>query len=100
MTLKKSNITPNIHSRLSVQVSLTGLSFLVTDPDTREMLFFSEKKFNASRTPEELLLAIEEEIDQVEALQPIFEIVNVVYANNVYSNVPTALFDETKASSI
>ena len=98
MTQKKSNITPNINSRLSVQVSLTGLSFLVTDPDTRETLFFSEKKFNTSRTPEEILLAIEEEIDQIEALQPIFETVNVVYSNNVYSTVPTPLFDESKAS--
>jgi len=99
MTLQKtSNIAQNINSRMSVQVSLTGLSFLLEDLNSNDPVFFIEKKFKSSLTPEELLLEIESVFSETEELRPIFEDVTVVYATNIYTTVPRPLFEESKAS--
>ena len=95
---KSSNILKNIHNRLSVQVSLTGLSFLVKDLNNQETLYFSEKNIGSSATAEELLLEIDAIITENEIFQLKFDEVIVLYSNNVYTTVPTSLFDETKAS--
>jgi hypothetical protein len=95
---KTSNISKNIHNRLSVQVSLTGLSFLVKDLDTEEILYFTEKNVGSSVTAEELLLEIDTVIAENDILQSEFDEVVVLYSNNVYTTVPSSLFDETKAS--
>ncbi len=93
-----SNIPTNITNRLSVQVTLTGLSFLVTNPNDDVAVFFSEKKFNQDYSPEDILLEIKTMLLQTEALQGDFKKVTVIYATNLYTVVPTPLFDETKAS--
>ncbi len=98
MTLKSNNILTNSNKRLSVQVSLTGLSFLVSVFDTKDVLFFSEKKFKDHRTPEELLFELKDEFSENNELQDSFKEVSVIYATNIYSLVPGSLFDETKAS--
>ena len=95
---KSSNISKNIHNRLSVQVSLTGLSFLVKGLDTEELLFFTEKNVGSSATPEELLLEIDSIIAKNDILQLKFDEVIILYSNNVYTTVPSSLFDENKAS--
>ena len=95
---KSSNISKNIHHRLSVQVSLTGLSFLVKGLDTEETLFFTQKQVGSRSTPEELLLEIDSIIAKNEMLQLKFDEVILLYSNNVYTPVPASLFDETKAS--
>jgi len=99
MTLLKTNkILTKSSYRLSVQVSLTGLSFLVLDLEKQETVFFSEKTFGGTRSPEEVLLEIQEIIDKTEVLQSNFLKVSVVFANNIYTVVPTTLFDESKLS--
>jgi hypothetical protein len=95
---KSSNISKNIHNRLSVQVSLTGLSFLVKGLDTEEILYFTEKNVGSSATAEELLLEIDTIITENDILQLKFDEVIILYSNNVYTTVPSSLFDETKAS--
>ena len=52
---RKNNIDQKLNKRLSVQFSLTGLSFLVTELSSKEALFFLEIKFENSPSPEELL---------------------------------------------
>lgn len=99
MTLQKSNNIPNkLQNRLSVQVSLNGLSFLVTNPENNESLFFVEKTLDHSTTPEELLMDIESILFKNNILNSDFSEVTVIYATPVYSLVPASLFDETKAS--
>lgn len=83
--------------RLSVQISLNGLSFLVSNED-REKVFFLDHKLSHSTTPEELLSEIESIILENDALNADFEEVSVVYSTPIYSLVPSVLFDETKAS--
>jgi len=96
--LKTNNDITISNNRLSVQVSLTGLSFLITDQESKELLFFAEEEFSTSRTPEELLIELEKAFSKYSSLQEKFDEIRVVYATNIYSIVPNALFDETKAS--
>lgn len=85
------------HKRLSVQVSLTGLSFLVYTQE-RQLLSYEKIDLERPATPEELLDTLQAALADREALQAPFGQVTVLYATNVYTIVPTALFDETKAS--
>lgn len=98
MTLQTSNNSSQIiHKRLSVQVSLFGLSFLVTDAHTGAPLFFEDKKQELAQTPESLLHHLQRSLKG--PLDPSgFDEVTVLYANNEYTVVPASLFDETKAS--
>jgi len=99
MTLQTINKDiSNKHKRLSVQVSLTGLSFLVSHTDTKETLHFSEKNFDRSYTPEELLFEIQHVLAREEALQSPFGEVTIIYATSMYTVVPSSLFDETRPS--
>ncbi len=98
MQQKKTNIQNTINNRLSVQISLNGLSFLVTNPASEEPVFFLEKVLDHSTTPEELLREIETIMFKNEILNTAFAEVSVVYSTPVYSLVPAPLFDETKAS--
>lgn len=99
MTLSKINNIEELNSyRLSVQVSLNGLSFLATDVKDGKTLFFKEKKLGHSTTPEELLMEIEDIISENKILQANFSEVAIIYSTSIYSLVPIALFDEAKAS--
>ena len=100
MTLKKSyNNIPNNTKRLSVQISLTGLSFLVTSSDKEDILFFFEEEFDISTTPEEILVSIQQIIkSKPELAVTDYNSVTLLYATNLYTLVPISLFDETKAS--
>ncbi|MBL4662974.1 MAG: DUF3822 family protein [Flavobacteriaceae bacterium] len=82
---------------MSVQVTLTGLSFLITSVD-KNVLFFTEKKFDTTYTPEELLLELKSTIASNDALNEKFDTVSLIYTTLNYSLVPTSLFDENKAS--
>jgi hypothetical protein len=95
---KTSNISKNIHHRLSVQVSLTGLSFLVKDLETDDIVYFTESNIGSSVTAEDLLLEIDTVISKNKELQLKFDEVVVLYSNNTYTTVPSVLFDETKVS--
>lgn len=98
MTLPKTNnINTNQPNRLSVQITLTGLSFLVSSQDG-EVLFFSENNFDTPHTPEELLFELTGIISEEELLQNNFESVNLIYTTHNYTLVPGTLFDESKAS--
>ena len=99
MTLQTGNNSEsNISSkRLSVQVSLTGLSFLVSDGHTGTPLDFKEIDFDRAQTPESLLIKLQQELSDGYHPEQ-FESVNLLYANSEYTVVPASLFDETKAS--
>lgn len=92
------NIPNSIQNRLSVQVSLNGLSFLVSNPEKEEAVFFVEKSLDHSTTPEELLMDIETILFNNNILNTEFSEVSVVYSTPVYSLVPNEYFDEKKAS--
>ncbi len=99
MTLQTINKNKsNEYKRLSVQVSLTGLSFLVSHTDTKDTLYFTEKVFDRNYTPEELLFEIQQLLAREEELQKDFSEVVIIYATNMYTVVPSSLFDDSRPS--
>ncbi|MFK5983488.1 MAG: DUF3822 family protein [Flavobacteriaceae bacterium] len=98
MTLQNSNIDLKNNKKLSVQVTLSGLSFLVTNLITKELVYFSEKILPQTTTPEELLIILQNSFSETLELQGLFNEVVIIYATELYSIVPTSLFEESKAS--
>ena len=98
MTLQNNNILQNSNKRLSVQLSLSGLSFLVTNSETKEVYSFSEKKHKKPITPEELFLDLKSSLEQNNELNDTFNEIAIIYATSLYSLVPSTLFDSSKAS--
>lgn len=98
MTLESNKDIENLpSSKLSVQVSLNGLSFLARNTDKEKTFFFAESKLSHSTTPEELLMDVENLIAKNEILQQNFSEISVIYSTSVYSLVPIELFDQTRA---
>ena len=101
MTYQKNNniqTDSKSNNRLSVQFSLSGLSFLVKDTTTNRVVHYSEKKYNYPNTPEELLIDLTSEFSHNSELQENFSEVIIIYATTLYALVPTPLFDEKMAS--
>ncbi|MEM7087595.1 MAG: DUF3822 family protein, partial [Bacteroidota bacterium] len=96
-SLPTNNITNNQPKRLSVQITLTGLSFLIASEDGA-VLFFTEKNFDTTHTPEELLFELRSIVADNDVLKEDFTSVSLIYTTLNYSLVPTSLFDENKAS--
>ena len=82
---------------MSVQVSLTGLSFLLEEEDA---VFFSKTiNFRETKNPDEILLDIEAAFEQNPTLnQPVFDLV-IIHQNPLYTLVPNSLFKEEEAAS-
>lgn len=98
MTLQKiNNLNTNQNLRLSVQISLTGLSFLITSAQ-KEVVYFLDKKFTFSRSPEEVLTEIEYCFLNDKSLQQNFKNIKLVFANTLATLVPQELFEPSKAS--
>jgi hypothetical protein len=98
MTLQNNNISQKSNKRLSVQLSLSGLSFLVTNIETKETYFFLEKKYKKPINPEELILNLKSIFNQNKELNNTFNEVSIIYATSLYSLVPSNLFDASKTS--
>ena len=98
MTLQNNNILQNSNKRLSVQLSLSGLSFLVTNIETKEIYFFLEKKYKKPINSEELIVDLKSIFNQNKELNDTFNEVAAIYATSLYSLVPSNLFDASKTS--
>ena len=98
MTLQNNNILQNSNKRLSVQLSLSGLSFLVTNIETKEIYFFLEKKYKKPINPEELIVYLKSIFNENKELNDAFNEVATIYATSLYSLVPSNLFDASKTS--
>ncbi len=94
----KTNITSHTDKRLSVQISLYGLSFLVTSLYSKKIEYFSQVYFDSAQTPEELLRHISDALQEKKELSIKFEKITLIYQTNAYTLVPSPLFNENKAS--
>ena len=99
MTLQtNNNITTTSHKRLSVQISLTGLSFFVEDRSDQSVLYAEETSFETAPSPEEILGVIQEYFQRETSLKSSFDSVVLIYATPLYTLIPQGLFDRDKAS--
>ena len=82
------------HKSLSIQFSLDGFSFCISNSETKELLLFTKYTFSSSiASPELLLEKIIRIFDTDKDLQQDFTTVFAVHQNNLATLVPNKLFD-------
>ncbi|PQJ82942.1 hypothetical protein BTO16_02505 [Polaribacter glomeratus] len=85
---------------LSIQFSLDGFSFCVTDSETQEKIYFTAYQFEETlNSPEDLLENIEYIFKNNANLQFEYTSVLVIHKNNLATLVPSKYFDENKLAS-
>jgi hypothetical protein len=90
MVVTNNDITQKTYKKLSIQVSLSGLSFCVFDLFTNKVLHTAEITFEKNKVVEEQLWR--SFVDNTILTKPYDEIV-VLHNNNLNTFVPTSLFD-------
>ena len=90
MVVTNNDITQKTYKKLSIQVSLSGLSFCVFDLFTNKVLHTAEIAFEKNKVVEEQLWR--SFVDNSILTKPYDEIV-VLHNNNLNTFVPTSLFD-------
>ncbi|WP_225969307.1 DUF3822 family protein [Dokdonia sp. PRO95] len=95
--ITRQNNTNSLYS-LSIQIHLDGLSFFTQHIHSKDVKDAEVVRFRENVNPTTLLLEIEKAFKEVEALAQPFSKVTVVYANELFTLVPKALFDSEKAA--
>lgn len=93
-----SNEQNNTLVKLSIQVSLNGLSFCALRPEDKNIVFFKDVMFSKKLNPMEVLEQIEKIYEEEAFLKNEKVQVKVVFANELYSLVPKKFFNEDNAS--
>ena len=97
--METANKEKNTNKKLSIQVSLNGLSFCILDRETSEICYFKKVDFDKQLDPIKILSRIEITYEQEDWLnQPVDEVV-LLFNNPLFSLVPYDLFDEDNAAS-
>jgi Protein of unknown function (DUF3822) len=86
------NIQP--HNELSIQISLSGLSFCILHKETKSISYLNDFNFGKKLNPHEVLDKLKHIFNTETKLQSTFDSVNVIHANEVATLVPKPLFDE------
>ncbi len=94
-----TNKDKNPIKKLSIQVSLNGLSFCILNQDTREISFFKKVTFDKQLDPVKILDRIEAIYEQETELQESMHEVVLLFNNPLFSLVPNDLFTEDNAAS-
>ncbi|HET8855803.1 MAG TPA: DUF3822 family protein, partial [Salinimicrobium sp.] len=93
-----NNDKKEVHIKLSIQVSLNGLSFCALDLPGKKIIFFKNLPFFKKLTPSETLGQIEKLYASEDFLQKEISEVEVLFSNELYCIVPKPLFIEENAS--
>ncbi len=97
--IKKSKHTSvqALHKNLSIQFSLDGFSFCISDVNTKTPIVFTEYTFNKSAaTPVVLLEKITKIFIDDKDLQADFTEINVIHKNQLSTLVPDEYFDKNE----
>lgn len=84
--------------KLSIQVSLDGLSFCALDQSGQKIVFFRDLVFPRKLNPIEVLEEIEKVYEEETFLSTRPREVEVLFSNELYSIVPEKFFNEKNAS--
>lgn len=101
MTPEKNNnnkIDLNTTKRLSVQVHLNGLSFLMQDENMTAALFYKNIAFDTALMPEEVLAEIKKAYETYEELNQKVKEFTLVHQNLLFALVPKAVFHKEQAA--
>ncbi|WP_029038678.1 DUF3822 family protein [Salinimicrobium xinjiangense] len=96
-------VTPNKEDnqnnlKLSIQVSLNGLSFCALSKEERRIVYFRDLLFTRKLNPSQVLREIEKLYEQETFLKEENPEVIVLFSNELYSLIPEAYFNEEHAS--
>lgn len=91
-TSNSSNKLANLE--LSIQISLSGLSFCILNRDLNTLVFLKEIHFDKNLNPIEVLGYLKHVFHTEDELAHSFQKVSVIHDNNLGSLVPKALFNE------
>ena len=94
MVLQNKNVTNSNNIKLSIQISLSGLSFCILNPETNTITFLKEINFEKKLNPLELLDALKEQFNTHPILTENQYDVCVIHDNNLSALVPKPLFQE------
>ena len=83
-----------LNIELSIQISLSGLSFCVLDRTTNTISYLKTLTFDKQLIPLEVLDQLKHYFNTEETLQQPFNEVKVIHDNNLSTLVPKPLFDE------
>lgn len=100
---EKETYNKKIHSseykKLSIQVSLNGLSFSITDTISNTILKREAVVFEKELTPFQLKKKLIEVFNACKIPQDTFTEVEVIHRNNLFSLVPKALFNKEELAN-
>lgn len=95
MTLKKTKTQQKISNRkLSIQISLSGLSFCIIDEKTNSVIVLKDFKFDKKLNPLEVLDYLKQLFATQDTLNQTFGSVNVIHTNELSTLVAKDLFNE------
>lgn len=94
-----TNSNLDINLKMSIQVSLNGLSFCILNSGSQEIKWYYKKDFDKDNNPVKILETIEKIYSEQKILTSTFEEVIVLFSNDLYSLVPREYFLEDEASN-
>lgn len=95
---KTNNLKSHIKKELSIQISLSGLSFCILNRSDSEIDYLKHIDFIDKLDPEMLLKKLQGTIFQDTLLTQPFESVLVLFQNELSNLVPEVLFEESNAA--
>ena len=99
MTQQKNNIDSNSNHTLSILINRSGLSFLISDANRKDVFSLKSHDFADHSTEDELHHFIYKYLSEQEVIGQSFSDVRVCVVNNLSSFVPLSLFDKNKKES-
>ncbi|MCB0447010.1 MAG: DUF3822 family protein [Gelidibacter sp.] len=98
-TFQKTNsLTQHNKKALSIQISLSGLSFCILNTTNHTIELLQHKDFTKKLTPFETLEQLKQFLDNNTVFSQSFDSVLAIFQNELSNLVPKSLYDETNAA--
>lgn len=94
MVTTTNNIKETSNLKLSIQVTLSGLSFCILNIETNTIDYLKNISFSKKLNPNEVLFRLQNNFDSEKDLQQQFSAIVVIHKNELSTTVPSALFNE------
>lgn len=94
MSIQNTNITEKVYKKLSIQVSLNGLSFCCFDTLNNTVISFSEVNFANVNKNSKIEDLFADAFQNHPELRESYDTILVIHNNNLSTFVPEPLFDE------
>lgn len=99
MIKKERNSPIENYKKLSIQVSLNGLSFCIVDTIANSISQFERISFETDVTPYELKKRLKSFLTEHKLTKELYSEVVVVHKNSLFSFVPLAIFDNNELAN-